>query len=132
MGWNVLLLGEQGSAKTSMINAFLKKYHPEEHISMNSNFSSTTTPYNFQKIIESTVEKRMGSTYGPPAGKKLTVFVDDVNIPYTNDWGDQATNEFFRSMIEMKGFYNTEKPGDFCNLVDMQYMAAMWHAKCSF
>ena len=27
----------------------------------------------------------------------------------------------------MKGYYNTERIGDFCNLVDIQYMAAMIH-----
>ncbi len=37
-GRSVLLMGEQGSAKTSMINAHLKKYNPETHVLMQSNF----------------------------------------------------------------------------------------------
>ena len=124
---NLLLIGEQGSAKTTLINAFLKKFKSDDHVVMNSNFSSTTTPQLFQKSIESSVDKRMGSVFGPPAGKKMTMFVDDVNLPEINMWGDQVTNEFFRAMIEMKGFYSLEKPGDFHNLVDVQYMAAMIH-----
>jgi dynein heavy chain len=94
---------------------------------MNSNFSSTTTPQIFQKSVESYVDKRMGTTFGPPAGKIMSMFVDDVNLPEINEWGDQCTNEFFRSMIEMRGFYSLEKPGEFNNLVDLQYLAAMIH-----
>ena len=127
IGRNVLLVGEQGSAKTTLINSYLKKFSSEEHVVMNSNFSSTTTPQIFQKSVEFNVDKRMGSTYGPPAGKKMSMFVDDVNLPDINMWGDQVTNEFFRSMIEMSGYYSLDKPGDFSNLVDIQYMAAMIH-----
>ena len=127
LGGNVLITGCQGSAKTSILNAFLSKYNPEERLFQKSNFSATTNPQLFQKTLEASVDKRMGSTYGPPIGKTMTIFIDDLNQPEVNSWGDQITNELFRSVIETRGFYSLDKPGEFITLADMRYLSAMIH-----
>lgn len=106
---NTLLVGSSGTAKTSVVLMYMMKFDTAFMLSKRINFSSATLPVNFQFSIESEIDKKNSKMYGPPGGKKLTVFLDDMSMPLVNKWGDQITLEIVRQLIEAKGFYFLEK-----------------------
>lgn len=124
-GKPVLLIGESGTAKTVTIQQYLGHQDAEAVKNKMIAFSSATSPMIFQRTVETMVEKRMGTSYGPPPGKRLIVFIDDVNMPEINTWGDQITNEIVRQLVEDGGFYSLDRPGDWTSIVDVSFLAAM-------
>lgn len=70
------------------------------------NFSSRTTSMDVQKSIESAVEKRSREVFGPPPGKKLIVFMDDMNMPVVDTYGTQQPIALLKLLFERSGFYD--------------------------
>ena len=61
----MLLIGEQGSAKTVMMKGYCSKYDPEQQLFKSLNFSSATTPNMFQVRQETThIEELRRSLFG--------------------------------------------------------------------
>lgn len=125
----VCMVGGQGTAKTSTAQMFFRTLDASETLVKRINFSSATTPFMCQTAIENELEKRGGRSFGPPGGKSMTIFMDDLSMPEVNAWNDQPTLEMVRLVIEFGGFCFLEKDkrGDFKVCEDLQYMAAMQH-----
>lgn len=107
----VLLIGEPGTAKTTMLGTFVESLPQDKYVFKQLALSSTTSTQGFQKMVESSLDKKMGNTYGPPNGKAMCFFLDDFSIPDINQWGDQPTLEIMRQLLENEGFYSLDRPG---------------------
>ncbi|CAM39085.2 putative dynein heavy chain [Leishmania braziliensis MHOM/BR/75/M2904] len=124
-----LFIGVSGTAKTVTVEQFLGsiKAQDEQSNFRKVNFSSMTLPQNFYNTLEDMTEKKMGSNYGPKNYERLTVFIDDINMPEINEWGDQITNEIVRQVVEMSQVYDLSKPGIRREFKGLVFMAAMSH-----
>jgi dynein heavy chain len=125
----VCLVGGDGTAKTSTALMFFQTLDPADMLIKRVNFSSLTTPFMCQSSIEVELEKRGGKNFGPPGGKAMTIFMDDLSMPEVNVWGDQPTLEMVRLVVEYNcfAFLDKDKRGDFKQCEDLQFMAAMQH-----
>lgn len=95
----VLLVGGSGTAKTSSVLMYSSTFDSSTQAFKRINFSSATSPFNFQSIIEAECDSRVGKNYAPPGGKAMTVFIDDMSMPFVNRWNDQVTLEIVRQLI---------------------------------
>ena len=87
------------------------------------NLSYSTTTDAIQMRIESKLEKRKGRMMGPSIGKKLIVFIDNINTPLMGLYGAQPPIELIRQYLDHNGWYDN-KEKTFKEIVDVQLVAA--------
>jgi dynein heavy chain len=79
-GYNVLITGETGVGKSVITKDFLSNT-PDNIVSAFVNFSGKTTTKNLVDAFEGNLEAKRKTLLGPPGGKKMIFFIDDVNMP---------------------------------------------------
>ncbi|TPX37396.1 hypothetical protein SeMB42_g06902, partial [Synchytrium endobioticum] len=121
----VLFVGDVGTSKTVTALNHLRQLPADRYLLLNINFSSRTSSLTLQKNLEINVEKRTKDTYGPAAGKRLMVFVDDLNMPSKDTYGTQQPIALLKLLIERGGFYDRGKELNWKCMKDVQFVASM-------
>ncbi|CAE6938378.1 DNAH1 [Symbiodinium sp. CCMP2592] len=121
---HVLCPGPTGTGKSVNISMWLQKQAPEHFQGVFVNFSAQTHVNQFQDLIDSKLEKRRRGVYGPPAGKKMVLFVDDLNMPQKEYYGAQPPIELLRQWHDHGGWYNRKELKKF-DITDMIMASAM-------
>lgn len=85
-----MFCGESGTAKTVTVQSCFRNLDQDKYLFLLINFSSRTSSMDFQNNIEENIDKRTFKNYGPKsAGKKMIVFIDDMNMPKIDTYGTQ-------------------------------------------
>lgn len=121
----VMCVGPTGTGKTLSISDKLTKYMPPEYISEFIVFSAKTTSNQTQDLIDSKLDKRRKGVFGPPMGKNVIFFIDDLNMPALEVFGSQPPIELIRQWCDFKGWYDRRAIGDFRSLVDINFIVSM-------
>ncbi|KAL0019092.1 hypothetical protein WJX77_000912 [Trebouxia sp. C0004] len=124
-GKHVLLVGATGTGKTLNITQQLTNGLPAEMVPVFLTFSARTSANQTQDIIDSKMDKRRKGVFGPPAGQKYVIFVDDLNMPQREKYFAQPPIELLRQWLDHKGWYERRPPCAFKQIIDTQFVAAM-------
>ena len=71
------------------------------------------------------MEKRTKDTYGPPMGKRLLVFMDDMNMPQVDEYGTQQPIALLKLLLERGGMFDRGKELNWKHVRDIGFVAAM-------
>ena len=108
-GHYVMFVGNAGTGKTALMRDSLRRMDGETTSFVTLNFNNFMDASALQVILEQPLEKKSGVRYGPPAGKKLIYFIDDMNMPFVDKYDTQSPIELARQFVDYRGWYDKHK-----------------------
>ncbi|CAI6373183.1 unnamed protein product [Macrosiphum euphorbiae] len=105
----IMLVGAAGTGKSVIINDKLKSLSNEKYAVANVPLNFYTTSEMLQKILEKPLEKKAGRNFGPPGGKTLIYFIDDINMPEVDPFGTVQPHTLIRQFMDYNHWYDRTK-----------------------
>ena len=123
-GRSVMLVGTAGTGKTNLIMSKLRTLDSQHTLFRVIAFNARTSSQGLQAVMEQSLEKRTGKTFGPFNRKKLIFFLDDINMPDPDKYGTQECIALLQQHINY-GFWYDRIKIILKEIVDLRYVAAM-------
>jgi len=124
-GHSVMLVGTAGTGKSTLVKNYLNTGVPANFDTKVINANYFMDSKALQSQLDSSIDKRSGRVFGPPTGRKMVIFVDDLNLPYIETYGTQNSLSLLRQAIDHGSFFDRDDLGLKKELADVQFISAM-------
>jgi dynein heavy chain len=121
-GRPIMLCGPAGTGKTQAVQGLFKALAepkppgPPGDAADELEIKCATVNFNFytnaallQLILESKLQKRSGTTFGPPGKTQLVYFVDDLNLPEVDKYNTQSAIALMRQHMDYQMWFDLTK-----------------------
>jgi dynein heavy chain len=119
----VCYIGIAGTGKTTIIKNYMQSLNVEKTVNDAINFNAYTDSKSLQASIFSNVDRRTGKYYGPAGGKNLFFFIDDINMPSLDAYGQQPPICLLRQIIDTGIIFNRDHLEEQYKLLDIMFAA---------
>ena len=123
---SVLCVGTSGVGKSVIMRRYLQnmcKVNSDDYETCEIALSAQTSSHILQSVFENKLEKLRKTLLGPKRGRRMLLFVDDLNMPKPDEYGSQPPLELLRQVIDNGGFYDRQKLF-YKNIERVSYVAA--------
>ena len=122
---SVMFVGLAGTGKTTVMTNFLHD--------LDESMQSTVVAMNYftdsaklQQQIEGPIDRRAGRcVFGPPVGKTHIYFLDDMNLPYVEDYGTQNAHALIAQHQDHGTIFDRDDLSFRKEIKGTMYLAAM-------
>ncbi|XP_066907622.1 dynein axonemal heavy chain 10 [Halyomorpha halys] len=104
----ILLVGEPSSSKTTLLKEFSRCLCFNDYDQLHLNFSTITLASKFQVAIEDRLQEHVSYAWKPKDGKKLTVFIDDLNNSQIVKTTMGQPKAFLKMLLENDGMFTRD------------------------
>ena len=123
--YNVLNPGETGTGKSTNALYLMTNKLSEEYISTSIVLSAQTTAEQILETVLNQIGKRQRGILGPASGKKLLLFIDDLNMPKKEVYGAQPPIELLRQYLDHSAWYIWKSNKEYLKIEDLVILGSM-------
>ncbi|KAH8608939.1 putative Dynein heavy chain N terminal region 2 domain1 [Trypanosoma vivax] len=124
-GKPLLFNGQTGVGKSVILMDYLSQHKEELKLSVIFfQFSAQTSSERTQELMESKLKQKRKNILGAAPGRKVVLFIDDLNMPALETFGASPPIELLRQVMGNGGFYDRKVAGFWKHVQDVTVVAA--------